>query len=217
MISSFIFSIACKTFVNGFPTLTRAKMRMSLVDFRERRACRKARATRSRVSACAFLSRLALACRCTVDNCSRNPVAPSRVAVTFPNALKAWSLSRMAMASATAASSFARNILRLSYSFSFSAHIGPSAAKNSSSSPCCVSAAPKADFFPDRLSSLELNVVCFVSNEAFIVSNSFCLVAMKPAWASTAAASAALADSRFESNVSFICLRMPTTAPDCEV
>mmetsp|Transcript_102821 Transcript_102821/g.273420 ORF Transcript_102821/g.273420 Transcript_102821/m.273420 type:complete len:205 (+) Transcript_102821:790-1404(+) len=130
----FISVIAARTFSKGLPVSKSTAARASLLDFRDRAACVRRCATSRRLAASAELAP-SPAARCswrlTLASCTKKLVAPVEVAATLPKASKAASLSRIAMASVMAASSFTRSRLRSSYSFVFSEHIVPSLAKKS--------------------------------------------------------------------------------------
>mmetsp|Transcript_50373 Transcript_50373/g.100178 ORF Transcript_50373/g.100178 Transcript_50373/m.100178 type:complete len:245 (-) Transcript_50373:323-1057(-) len=76
------------------------------------------------------------------------------VASTFPNRLKDESLSSMAIASDTAASSFIRSMLRVLYSFVLAAHNGVISLRNASQTPFCFVVSASFSFDDANSSSL---------------------------------------------------------------
>mmetsp|Transcript_26788 Transcript_26788/g.75463 ORF Transcript_26788/g.75463 Transcript_26788/m.75463 type:complete len:310 (-) Transcript_26788:509-1438(-) len=201
--SDFIFSISLKTLVNGFPMANRPAMRAKRVDFLSVAIDCKYFLAASRPDDCV-----------TEESCTNAPVAPVLVAATFPKASKAWSLFRIAIAFEIAASSSARRDLRLSNSSTFSTHIVSSLARKASLSSFCCTASDNCCFFVEISPSLVPIMVCFSSNDNFIVSCSPFFVFMNLPWDSTAVFSVVRADSRLDSKVSFMLFKMPTTPPE---
>mmetsp|Transcript_77225 Transcript_77225/g.153172 ORF Transcript_77225/g.153172 Transcript_77225/m.153172 type:complete len:264 (+) Transcript_77225:894-1685(+) len=211
--SSFMESIASSTFVNGLPS--RSKTNSCIILDERTGACSSDCKANCRTSDAALPCRSLMRDGVLTDNCKNRPVAPLDVAWTLPNVLKALSLSRIAIASAMAASSCARNMLRCSYSLAFVSHMGTSFSRKASSSAFCFSASWTVSFFCPKLSSFSLIVASLFFFDSSRISYSSFFVARNSSCALIAAFSADLADSRLDPNVSFNFLRTPTISPDC--
>mmetsp|Transcript_63096 Transcript_63096/g.188050 ORF Transcript_63096/g.188050 Transcript_63096/m.188050 type:complete len:215 (+) Transcript_63096:986-1630(+) len=154
---SIIFWISANTMVKGLLASSMPAIRLSSTDFLDPAAFR------SRAWACCLLASCPSLCwRCLrTDLPWKKLVGPLLVAPTAPKVSKAASLFRMEMASAIAASSFVRSMVRSSYSFAFWAHIDNSCSRNASASAFCFSASASCPLFVARVLSLVLSDPCF--------------------------------------------------------
>ena len=201
--------IISRTFLNGLPS----EMAMATRATRTECALREARMS----SADSFLRRAGSDSDTWMKDAApwTKPVAPVDVESTFPKLAKAASLLRIEMASAMAASSPARSMLRFSNSFALAEQRSVSVARNSWSAASSASMVSTSDEMVEISAALSPISFFFASKSSSISSYSFVFNSMNSSYSFWAFSSAVIADSKFDLKVSCMFLMTPTISPDC--